>query len=125
MRLGTVLAALAGVWLPVDASSGWAGLTGLVLPLFVFVGAAGLIVANSIVGALSGFPQVAGSVSALVGALQYGTGILGSGLVGALADGTPRPMALVIATFGLASVVCAFWLVKSPRAQAPIDELAS
>jgi DHA1 family bicyclomycin/chloramphenicol resistance-like MFS transporter len=116
LRLGTLLAGFSGVWLGVDALEEWLGLLGLVLPLFVFVAAAGLIIANSIVGALNNFPQVAGSVSALIGALQYGTGILGSGMVGALADGTPRPMALVIALFGLASLACAFWVVK-PRTE--------
>jgi DHA1 family bicyclomycin/chloramphenicol resistance-like MFS transporter len=113
MRLGTVIAALASVLLAVDACLDIGGLPGLVAPLFVFVAAAGLIIANSIIGALNGFPHVAGAVSALIGALQYGTGILGSGLVGALADGTPKPMAIVIAVFGVASAVCAFWLVES------------
>ncbi|WP_245362567.1 MFS transporter [Pseudomonas sp. BP8] len=118
MRLGAVMAAVAGIWLLVDSWSGLGGLAGLVAPLFVFCAAAGLIIANSIVGALNSFPTVAGAVSALIGALQYGTGILGSGLVGALADGTPRPMALVIAAFGVASMLCAFWLVRStPQAQ--------
>ncbi|MGY4495493.1 multidrug effflux MFS transporter [Pseudomonas sp. TE3610] len=116
MRIGTVVAALAGVWLAVDAWGGIAGLMGLVIPLFVFVACAGLIIANSIVGALQGFPEVAGAVSALVGALQYGTGIIGSGMVGAFADGTPRPMATVIAGFAVASMVCALWLVRDPAA---------
>lgn len=116
MRIGTVVAALAGVWLAVDAWGDIAGLMGLVLPLFVFVACAGLIIANSIVGALQGFPEVAGAVSALVGALQYGTGIIGSGMVGAFADGTPRPMATVIAGFAVASMVCALWLVRDPAA---------
>ncbi len=122
MRIGTVVAALAGVWLAVDAWGGIAGLMGLVVPLFVFVACAGLIIANSIVGALQGFPEVAGAVSALVGALQYGTGIIGSGMVGAFADGTPRPMATVIAGFAVASMLCALWLVRDP---APISEPCS
>jgi DHA1 family bicyclomycin/chloramphenicol resistance-like MFS transporter len=112
LRAGTLVAAVASLWLAVDASSGFAGLPGLVLPVFVFVAAAGLIIANSIIGALNGFPEVAGAVSALIGALHYGSGIFGSGLVGGLADGTPRPMAWVIAVCGVGSVVCAFGMVK-------------
>jgi len=46
----------------------------------------GFIVANSIAGALSIFPERAGAVSALIGAIQYGTGIIGSALVGVLLD---------------------------------------
>jgi len=114
MRAGTAAAALAGVAVALDARTGWGGLAGLVLPLFVFVSAAGFIVANAITGALEGFPAVAGSVSALVGATQYGTGILGSAAVGVLADGTPLPMGLVIAACGIASLLSAALLVR-PR----------
>lgn len=113
MRLGSLTAALSSLWLAIDAWCGIGGLAGLVAPLFMFVAATGLIVANSIVGALDSFSHMAGAVSALIGALQYGTGILGSGLVGAMADSTPKPMAAVIAVFGAASMVCAFWVVKS------------
>ena len=121
MRLGALTAALASVWLAIDSLSGVGGLMGLVAPLFLFSASAGLIVANSIVGALNSFPHVAGAVSALIGALHYGTGILGSMLVGALADGTPKPMALVMAFFGVASMACAFWLVK-PASTATLEE---
>lgn len=104
---GTAVAALAGILLVIAARHGWGGLAGLVVPLFVFVGAAGFIVANSIAGALSNFPECAGTVSALVGAVQYGGGIAGSGLVGVFADGTPWPMSAVIALSGIGSFLCA------------------
>jgi DHA1 family bicyclomycin/chloramphenicol resistance-like MFS transporter len=41
----------------------------------LFISYTGLIAANSITGALHLFPEVAGSVSALVGAGQFGSGI--------------------------------------------------
>ncbi|WP_197325051.1 multidrug effflux MFS transporter [Ralstonia solanacearum] len=107
MRAGTVGAALAGALLALTAWTGWGGLAGLVVPLFLFVSATGFIVANSIAGALGSFAERAGSVSALVGSLQYGSGIIGSALVGAFADGTPWPMGCVIALAGLGSVLCA------------------
>ncbi|MDR3382626.1 Bcr/CflA family multidrug efflux MFS transporter [Cupriavidus basilensis] len=113
MRAGTLGAALAGMLLAVDAWTGWGGLMGLVVPLFLFVSATGLIVANSIAGALGSFPQGAGAVSALIGAIQYGTGILGSALVGLFADGTPWPMGWVIALMGIGSLLCARHLVPS------------
>lgn len=119
MRLGTLGATLAALLLAVDAWTDWGGLAGLVVPLFLFVAATGFIVANSIVGAMSAFPQIAGATSALVGSLQYGTGILGSGLVGVFADGTPRPMAAVILLFGMASLFCARWVVPTPKASTP------
>jgi DHA1 family bicyclomycin/chloramphenicol resistance-like MFS transporter len=111
MRAGTVGAAVAGILLALDAWTDWGGLTGLVIPLFLFISATGFIVANSIAGALSSFPERAGSMSALIGAIQYGTGITGSALVGLFADGTPWPMACVIALMSIGSLLCALLLV--------------
>ncbi len=111
---GTGVAALAGVVLALTARTGWGGLAGLAMPLFLFTSATGFVVANSIAGAMAGFPGRAGAVSALVGAIQYGSGILGSALVGAGADGTPWPMGWVIALCGLGSFTCARLMVSRP-----------
>lgn len=115
---GTRAAASAGVVLALTAAFGWGGLAGLVIPLFVFISATGFIVANSITGALVEFPTQAGAVSALIGATQYGSGILGSALVGALADGTPRPMGFVIALTSLGSLLCTRLLHPTPMPHA-------
>lgn len=114
MRIGTAGAALAGVAAAAAGWTGWGGFAGLAVPLTMFVGFAGLISANSIAGALTSFPERAGAVSALVGALQYGTGVIGSALVGAFADGTPRPLAWVIALAGVGSAVSAWLFVARP-----------
>ncbi len=107
LLLGTGLGACAGLALAVAAATGWGGLAGLVAPLFVFISATGFVVASAVSGALSGYPERSGAVSALVGAIHYGSGILGAGLVGTFADGTPLPMGWVIALAGLGSVACA------------------
>jgi len=111
MRAGSAGAALTSIWLALDAWTDWGGLFGLAIPLFLFVSTTGFIVANSIAGALNLFPQRAGAVSALVGSMQYGTGVLGSALVGFLADGTPRPMGGVVAVLGVSTLLCARFLV--------------
>lgn len=102
---GTVMAAITAIMVGAAACTGWGDLWGLVVPLFLFATATGFIVANSITGALADFPERAGAVSALIGAAQYGSGIVGSGLVGAFADGTPRPMGCVIALTGIGSLL--------------------
>ncbi|RWX44108.1 MFS transporter, DHA1 family, bicyclomycin/chloramphenicol resistance protein [Candidatus Electrothrix aarhusensis] len=76
--IGTVVMALAAFTTAWTAGTGWGGLWGLVLPLFVFISSVGLIVANSVAGAMTCFPERAGAVSALVGAIHYGSGIIGS-----------------------------------------------
>nr|WP_280518163.1 MFS transporter [Rhizobium lusitanum] len=113
LQLGAAGAAACGVVLTITGVNGWGGLAGLAIPLFVFVSWSGLIVANSIGGALQGFPERAGAVSALVGALHYGCGIVGSAAVSAFADGTPRPLAAVAAIAGIASFASLALLPRS------------
>jgi len=114
LRLGASLAAFGGLWAALDGWTGAGGLLGLAAPLFVFVASNGLIMANSVAGAMAGFPKRAGAVSALVGSLQYGAGVAGSGLLGATADGTPRPLTLVIAVAGVAAAIAAWKVVRRP-----------
>lgn len=102
LRFGAAGAALAGAVVLIVSLTGIGGLVGLVLPLLTYCAMSGLIVANSIVGALSTQPHRAGATSALVGALHYGIGIAGSGLVALLADGTPRPLGITVAIGGIA-----------------------
>lgn len=97
---GCFVCAFSSLFVAFAAGTGWGELWGLVVPLFVFASTTGLIVANSLTGAMALFPERAGTVSALTGALQYGCGIFGSGLVGLFADNTPWPMGWVIAVCG-------------------------
>jgi MFS transporter, DHA1 family, multidrug resistance protein len=113
LRIGTTGTALSALVLAVNARTSWGGLAGLAMPLFLFVGMAGFIVANSIAGALADFPERAGAVSALTGSIHYGTGIVGSALVGIFADGTPWPLGWVIAVAGLGAAACAWFLVRT------------
>lgn len=110
---GTVAAMGTGLWGGFAAHGGLGGLWGLVVPLFLFASTTGLVVANSVTGALADFPQRAGAVSALTGAVQYGGGIFGSGLVGLWADGTPWPLGLVVALSGLGCLLSMVLLIPS------------
>ena len=114
-RIGTLVAALAGIALAVDARFGWGGLPGLVVPLFCYVSMLGFIVANSVAGALAAFPHKAGAASALVGALQCGSGIVTAGLVGWLADGTPWTMGAIVGSCGVGALVGGLVLVRPAR----------
>ena len=117
LRLGTAGAALSALVLAVNAGTGQGGLTSLVAPPLLFVAMTGFIVANSIAGILTGFPERAGTVSVLVGAIHYGSGIVGSGLVGAFADGTPWPLGWVVALSGLGALASACLLTPASPAE--------
>jgi DHA1 family bicyclomycin/chloramphenicol resistance-like MFS transporter len=114
LRAGAFGACVTGLAAAITARTGYGGLAGLVLPLCLFVSCIGLIAANAITGALNLFPGVSGSVSALIGASQFGAGVIGSALVGTFADGTPWPLGALMACFGVGSMLCAVYLV--PRA---------
>ena len=111
LRVGAAAFGIAGIVAATCAWTGWGGLAGLVIPLFVCMSCTGLIAANAITGALALFPRYAGSVSALVGATQFGVGILGSGAVGLFANGTPRPLGAAMAFFGMATMLSAWLLI--------------
>jgi MFS transporter, DHA1 family, multidrug resistance protein len=65
----------------------------------------GFILVNAVAGALSTVATRTGAASALIGAIQYGSGMIGSALVGLFADGTPRPMGAIMALAGIGSLL--------------------
>ncbi|MGH8724680.1 MAG: Bcr/CflA family multidrug efflux MFS transporter, partial [Burkholderiales bacterium] len=62
-----------------------------------------LIVPNATATALSPFPRSAGAAASLMGAIGFAMGALISTGLGALFDGTARPMATVAAVAGAAA----------------------
>jgi DHA1 family bicyclomycin/chloramphenicol resistance-like MFS transporter len=77
---------------------------GVVVPVMCAMGSMGFVIPNAAVGALSRHAAQAGSASALMGTIQFTLAALSGVMVGALTDGTPRPMAAMV----LAGAVCAF-----------------
>lgn len=109
---GVAVLAAAACALALAAITGVGGLLGLVIPLFVFMGCISFIGGNALAGALSVFPSVAGTASALAGTVQFGLGALSGAAVGALYDGTAVPMAAVIAAMGLTSLLVHRFVVR-------------
>lgn len=112
MTIGGLIAGFAGVVLAINTWADWGGLPLLICGCFLFVSATGLVLANSIAGALNCLPEFAGSASALAGAMQYGSGIFGSALVAIFADGTPWPMGLVVAICGIGCALSAACVLR-------------
>lgn len=111
--LGTLLTAAAGAALLLDVVSGFGGLPGIVVPIFIYVAALSLISANGLAMALDRFPHAAGSVSALSGGLMFLVGALSAGAVSLFHDGSALAMAAVIATTGMAALAVQFGLTRS------------
>ena len=111
--LGTCLTAIGGLTLLFNAITGFAGLPGIVVPLFIYIGALSLIGANGLALALDRFPQAAGSVSALSGGLMFLFSALSAGAVSLLHDGSALAMAAVIALTGLSTLALRFRLTRT------------
>lgn len=97
------VAALAALALAVGTKLNIGGVIMIVATVFVFFSMNGIIAATATAAALDSAPNAAGSASALIGALQYGSGIISSLLLALFSDGTPWTMGWIIALFTLLS----------------------
>lgn len=100
---------LVAVWL--EPASVWL----LIAPLFLVMAPQGMLMPNGGAAALSGVGQGVGTASALIGILQFTLGGISSALVGVLADGSGRPMALIIAF-----CACGGWLARALLVKRPV-----
>lgn len=107
LRNAVFIATIASIVLAVTTGLGVGGITVIVGAVFVFFSMNGIIAATSTACALDAVPNVAGSASALMGALQYGSGIISSLLLALFSDGTPWTMGWIIALFTAASALMA------------------
>ena len=105
--VGIVLAVAmtASLVLLFDAYSGFGGFTGILIPLFCYIACHGFVMPNTTGLAMAPHGRVAGSASALLGTIQFVLGSIAAALVGAFANGTAVPLAVVIAGCGVAAFI--------------------
>ena len=96
LRVAVAAYVAAGAVLVAFALAGRGGWPAVVLPVMVAMGSMGFIMPNTAVGALSRHAAQAGSASALMGTVQFSLAALSGVMVGALTDGTARPMAAML-----------------------------
>ena len=115
LRTATAAAAVFSLWLLADGLTGTLGLWGIVVPMFFVFSMNGIIAACSNAAALSKAPdEITGAAAALIGALQYGSGMISSALLAVFSDGRPAAMCIIIAVFVVLSALMAF-LTQSDR----------
>jgi DHA1 family bicyclomycin/chloramphenicol resistance-like MFS transporter len=107
LAAGGAMAALA--WLGVRDP--WA----IVAPMFVYMVAFNWTLPQATAGAMTPFPDIAGSVSSLMSFAQFTVAAAAALAVGIAFDGTPRPMAGAIALSALAAFVSYRGLVARER----------
>lgn len=101
LRIGAGCSFVAGLLLLAGNALWGAGVLILVLPMILQFLGAGLVMPNSVAGAIAPFPDRAGSASAMLGFVQMAGAATSGALVGLLHDGTSLPMIAVILACGL------------------------
>lgn len=107
LRTSLSLAAIAAILLTLAAGLKTGGIAFLVVMMFITFSMNGVIAAASTAAALDEVPEIAGSASALIGALQYGSGIVSTGLLALFSDNTPWTMSWIIGLFTTAGALLA------------------
>ena len=112
ITLGTMVCATGGV-----AMAGLAVATihlpwAVVGPHMLFMLGIGLLMPQTMAGALAPNPQCAGAASSLFGFLQMTSAAIVGGLVGQFHDGSSRTMALTIGLMGLLALISHWLLVR-------------
>jgi len=124
LRTATLVAAVAILAGALWAVSPAAGFLAVVLPVFCFMTMNGIVAASATALALDDVPHMAGSASALIGALQYGGGIVPSFVLAWLADGSPAALMWLMAVCAALSAVTALLPVAPRVCQLPSQEPA-
>ena len=104
LAFGVVIAAAAGLCLLAFVIVGGIGLAGILPCLFVVVASLGFVMPNATALALTAYPHVAGSASALLGLLQFLIGAAVAPLAGASGSASAVPMAVMIALLGMGGI---------------------
>lgn len=112
VTLGSVICATGGVVMAGLATVGVHHPWAVVGPHMVFMLGVGILMPQTMAGALAPNPQCAGAASSLFGFLQMTIAAVVGGLVGQFHDGSSRTMALTIGLTGLLALLSHWLLVR-------------
>lgn len=112
LRYGLTTVTVAALALLAAVGAHAFGLAGVLVPLFVIMFSLGFVLPNGMALALTLHPEAAGTASALLGAMQMGSGAAVAPLVGVAGTGTALPMAVVMAVLGVTSLTCLLVLTR-------------
>ncbi len=109
LRGATLVAAAASILPAVFVYYGIGGIWSVALPVFVSFAMNGIISSCANAAALASVPaKMAGSAAAMIGSMQYGSGIISTLLLTAFSDGTPWTMTWIMAAFVMLSAAMVF-----------------
>lgn len=123
LRASTAVALIGAVVLLVLIGTNWLGVAGVIASIIVIFGTNGIIAACATAAALNMAGRKAGTAAALIGSLQYGSGIVSSIGLAVFSNGTPWPMGIITL---VSLIICAYlaWTNKQPESVATEVEVS-
>jgi DHA1 family bicyclomycin/chloramphenicol resistance-like MFS transporter len=110
---GGAIALVGGILLILLALAGEDTVMAIVIPTMIYLFGVGMVMANSMAGAIGPYPRAAGAASALLGFTQMSTAALVGAAIGYAADGTQMPMVIALALSAVAGPL-GYWLLVRP-----------
>jgi DHA1 family bicyclomycin/chloramphenicol resistance-like MFS transporter len=105
---GSAACAAGGLAMMASVALGLTSAISLVLPVALYLAGLGMVLPQSLAGALTPFPERAGTASSLLGFMQQSTAGLCGAVVGALLGSNAWPLAAAVAAMGCATFVLWF-----------------
>jgi DHA1 family bicyclomycin/chloramphenicol resistance-like MFS transporter len=117
LGVGAAAMAAGGLSMAMAVAVGLTSAASLVLPMALYLAGLGMVLPQSIAGAMTPFPERAGAASALLGFVQQSLAALCGAVVGALLGSSAWPLAGAVAGMGCATL--GLWiLTRALRARA-------
>ncbi len=117
LGVGAGAMAAGGLAMVAAVAFGLTSAISLVLPMALYLAGLGMLLPQSIAGAMTPFPERAGAASALLGLVQQSAAALCGAMVGALLGSSAWPLAGAVAAMGCATLL--LWiLTRALRARA-------
>jgi MFS transporter, DHA1 family, multidrug resistance protein len=89
--------------------------------LFIGYGFLGLVLPTTAILSLENHGAIAGTASALIGALQFGVGAAVMAVSGVFADGAPKPMVIGIAISAVIAFAIARFTLSTENSRLPAE----
>ncbi len=117
LGVGAGAMAAGGLGMVAAVAFGLTSAVSLVLPMAIYLGGLGMVLPQAIAGAMTPFPERAGTASALLGFIQQSAAALCGAVVGWLLGENAWPLAAAVAAMGCATLV--IWITtRALRARA-------
>ena len=103
--IGSIFVAAGGLGMVAAVALGFTSAASLVLPMAVYLAGMGMVLPQSLAGAMTPFPERAGAASSLLGFVQQSVAAVGGAIVGMLLGQSAWPLAGGVAAAGCATLL--------------------